>query len=120
MEKLWEDVGHQKYIPVLYCDNDAAVQFAKDSKFHNKMKYIDLRYLFIRNDMIAKGRLQIQHLAGKDMVADILTKQLAAPAFVRHRNTLGLVNCTANTRKRRYEVLNNDNCDESDTYGACE
>ncbi|KAI0991078.1 hypothetical protein K3495_g17109 [Podosphaera aphanis] len=33
MEKLWEDVGHQKYIPVLYCDNDAAVQFAKDSQF---------------------------------------------------------------------------------------
>ncbi|KAI0994520.1 hypothetical protein K3495_g13662 [Podosphaera aphanis] len=111
MEKLWEDVGHQKHIPVLYCDNDAAVQFAKDSKFHNKMKHIDLRYLFVRNDMIAKGILQIQHPAGNDMVADILTKQLAAPAFVRHRNRLGLVNCTLNTRKRRYEVFNNDNCD---------
>ncbi|KAI1005012.1 hypothetical protein K3495_g3203 [Podosphaera aphanis] len=57
MEKIWKDISHQDYTPILYCDNDAAVQFAKDSEFHNKAKHIDLRYHIIRNDMMSKRRL---------------------------------------------------------------
>ncbi|KAI0991581.1 hypothetical protein K3495_g16606, partial [Podosphaera aphanis] len=115
MEKIWKDIGHQDYTPILYCDNDAAVQFAKDSKFHSKAKHIDLRYLFIRNDMMSKGRLQMQHLAGRDMIADILTKQLAEPDFLRHRNSIGLINQTTNPGKRRYEIFKNDSDVRIDT-----
>ncbi|KAI0990798.1 hypothetical protein K3495_g17389, partial [Podosphaera aphanis] len=108
LEKIWKDIGHEQYVPILYCDNDPAVQFSKDSKFHSKAKHIELKYLFVRNDMIARSRLQIQHLPGRNMVADILTKQLAEPDFFRHRDSMGLVNLTKQTKKQCYDEMNSD------------
>ncbi|KAI0993413.1 hypothetical protein K3495_g14771, partial [Podosphaera aphanis] len=77
MEKLWLDLHQKRYVPTLWCDNEAAKEFCKDSgKFHNKAKHIETRYFFVRNDMVAKDRLKIEKIAGSENPADILTKQL--------------------------------------------
>ncbi|KAI0997083.1 hypothetical protein K3495_g11105 [Podosphaera aphanis] len=105
LEKIWKDIVHQRYIPILYCDNDPAVQFMKDSKFHSEAKHIELRYLFICNDMVAQSRLRVQHLPGKDMIADILTKQLPEPDHIRHRDSMGLVNRTEPWNNQSYHQM---------------
>ena len=62
----------------------------KDSKFHNKSKHIEIRYMFVRTNMVEQGRLKVEHVVGKDQMADILTKQLLGEAFRRHARAIGL------------------------------
>ncbi|KAI1000643.1 hypothetical protein K3495_g7554 [Podosphaera aphanis] len=40
LEKIWKDIGHKQYVPILYCENDPAFRFSKDSNFHGKAKQI--------------------------------------------------------------------------------
>ncbi|KAI1007218.1 hypothetical protein K3495_g1001 [Podosphaera aphanis] len=91
MEKLWKDLHQENFIPTLWCDNQAATEFCKDSgRFHNKAKHIEIRYFYARNDMIAKNRLKIDRIAGTDNPTDILTKQLPHESLVRHMDKMGV------------------------------
>ena len=74
MEKLWLDLNQERFVPTLWCDNQAAKEFCKDSgKFHNKAKHIETRYFYVRNDMCITGRMNIDKIAGTENPADILT-----------------------------------------------
>jgi len=46
--------------------------------------------MFIRDDMVAKGRLLIEHVAGVRQIADILTKQLPKEAYNKHMEEFGM------------------------------
>ena len=37
--------------------------------------------MFVRNDMVLKNRLTLEHTPGVDQIADILTKQLPRDKF---------------------------------------
>jgi hypothetical protein len=91
MEKLHIDLGIRSFVPTLRCDNEAAIALCQDTKFHNKAKHIDIRYNYVRNDMIESGRLLINHIAGVEQLADILTKQLPVDAFQKHKRGLGIL-----------------------------
>jgi hypothetical protein len=78
------------FMLTLHCDNLGAVNLMQDSKFHSKAKHIDIRHMFIRNDMAQKNRLKVMHIAGKDQIADVLAKQLPIDAFRRHCKAIGL------------------------------
>jgi len=43
-------------------------------KFYAKAKHIEIRYFYIRNDIVQRNRLQIQLIPSKEQVTDILTK----------------------------------------------
>jgi hypothetical protein len=79
IEKVINDLGKQglePYIPTLYCDNLGATQLIKDTKFYTRAKHIEIRYFYIRNNIVQRNRLRIEQIPLKDQVADILTKQL--------------------------------------------
>jgi hypothetical protein len=93
IEKVTNDLserGQELYIPTLYCDSVAATQLMKDTKFHARAKHIEIRYFYIRNDMVQRNRLQIQLIPSKEQVADILTKQLPYEGHWRHAQAMGL------------------------------
>ena len=94
LEKLTSNLGERDpdkpYLPTLHCDNQGAINLMRDAKFHSKAKHIDIRMLFIRNDMVANKRLQISHTAGSENPADLLTKQLPLDAWQKHSNALGM------------------------------
>jgi hypothetical protein len=93
IEKVTNNLGErgpEPYIPTLYYDNLKATQLIKDTKFHAKAKHIEIRYFYIRNDMVRRNRLRIEHIPSKDQVADILTKQLPAKKHWRHAQSMGL------------------------------
>jgi hypothetical protein len=57
LEKVIDDLGKRErgsnpYIPTLYYDNLGGIDLIKDTKFYNKAKHIEIRYFFIRNDMV--------------------------------------------------------------------
>ena len=90
LERLWEEVTRTKQIPTLYCDNASGVDVVHHPKHHSKSKHIEIRYFFIRNDMVARRRLKVVHIPGDDQIADILTKQLPWEKFSKLRDLLGV------------------------------
>ncbi|KAL0307493.1 UNVERIFIED_CONTAM: Copia protein [Sesamum angustifolium] len=74
---------------VIYCDNTAAIAYAKDPKYHGRTKHIDTRYHFIR-DSIAQEEVVLRHIPTDDMIADLFTKPLPRDAFHRHVRSVGL------------------------------
>ena len=90
LEKLWKDIKPSQETPTLWCDNEAALAITGTTKHHNRAKHIDIRYFFIRNDMVKRGRLKVQHLPGSEQIADALTKQLSIDQFKKFRHGMGL------------------------------
>lgn len=90
LEKLWKEIKPSYEVPTLWCDNAAALAITGTTKHHNRAKHIDVRYSFIRNDMVKRGRLKVQHLPGTEQIADALTKQLPVEKFQQFRHEMGL------------------------------
>jgi hypothetical protein len=90
LEKVSLDLHEEPQKPTLYCDNLGGTDLMRDTKYHTKAKHIEIRYFFIRNDMVQKDRLAVEHIPGTEQPADILTKQLPFDPFRKHCITLGL------------------------------
>lgn len=96
LEKLLVDFGErhndgcEAFIPILYCDNHGAIDLMHDPKFHARAKHIDLRNMYIRNDMVSQKRMRVKHIPGANQPADMLTKQLPISTFTRHIATFGM------------------------------
>ena len=73
----------------MLCDNTAAIQFAKDPKFHRKTKHIKRRYHFVR-DAIKTKEIAIKYIPTNKMIADPLTKPIPRDAFKAHVLNLGV------------------------------
>jgi hypothetical protein len=76
--------------PTLYIDHSSAIDLIYDHKFHLRAKHIDIRFNYIRNDMVHKDKLKVVHIAGEDQPADLLTKQLPIDRFRKHLYTIGV------------------------------
>lgn len=74
---------------MLKCDNTGAVKLSKNPEFHKRTKHIDTRYFWIREKQ-TEGDLKIEHIAGENQVADIMTKSMPKPRFQKLRLLLGL------------------------------
>src|SRR5277367_6668953 len=71
LEKFTVDIEENAtYTSTLYCDNQDGLQWMKDSKFHNKSKHIEIRYMYVRTDMVEKGRMKVEHLPGANQMGD--------------------------------------------------
>lgn len=66
----------------LYCDNQSALNLAKNRNYHARTKHIDVRKYFIQeclhhdgvNEDEMRQLIKLNYLSTKEMVADILTK----------------------------------------------
>ncbi|KAL1294051.1 hypothetical protein AAHE18_19G113100 [Arachis hypogaea] len=73
----------------LLCDNNGAIAQAKEPRSHKKSKHILRRYHLIR-EIVERGDVEIQKVAGKDNAADPFTKALGSKEFDKHMWELGL------------------------------
>ena len=73
---------------MIFEDNQSCIALADNPIHHARSKYIDIRYHFIRD--YTNKEIEIIYCPTKEMVADVLTKLLARPAFEKHIKTLGL------------------------------
>jgi len=73
----------------LMCNNTAAIQFAKDPKFHRKTKHIKSRYHFVR-DAIKRKEVAIKYISTSKMIVDPLTQAIPTYVFKAHVMRLGL------------------------------
>ncbi|GJS64539.1 retrovirus-related pol polyprotein from transposon TNT 1-94 [Tanacetum coccineum] len=57
----------------LFCDNQSAINLAKNLMFHGGMKHIKIRYHYIR-ELVSEGTLSLKKILGEKNPADMLTK----------------------------------------------
>jgi len=87
---LMSGLGYQpdRATPLL-CDNTAATLLCADQAFHSRVKHLDIRYHWIRG-CVESGDIIVTQIPSSDNIADILTKALPGPQFVKMRSCLGL------------------------------
>ena len=64
LKRLLQCLGittHSEEVVTLYSDNTAALVYAKDPKYHEKSKHIEIKYHFIR-DMVVQGDVVKKHI----------------------------------------------------------
>lgn len=73
----------------LHIDYQSAISVSKNPEHHGRMKHLDLRFYWLR-DEVAKKKIRIEHLRTDDMVADIGTKALGRMKVAHMVSLLGL------------------------------
>ena len=75
----------------IYCDNKADVFFTKNNKSFNGSKYLELKYLIIR-DLVKKRDITVEHIDIESILADLLTKTLKPMCFIKLVENMRILN----------------------------
>ncbi|KAJ1041465.1 hypothetical protein NDA11_007758 [Ustilago hordei] len=70
---LFKAIGIDISTPTIFSDNTGTIQVSKDPAQHWKLKHIDTKYHFIRDNM-QDGKVKIKYIGTKDNLANIFTK----------------------------------------------
>lgn len=89
LRQLLGELGFEQTLTEVFQDNQACVQMAKGNVNHQRSKHIDMRYHFIQ-EAVTAGEMKLTWIPTSEMVADILTKVLPAPIFLRLRALLNV------------------------------
>ncbi|SOV08274.1 uncharacterized protein UDID_17337 [Ustilago sp. UG-2017a] len=86
---LFKTVGVDVGTPTIFSDNTGTIQVSKDPAQHWKLKHIDTKYHFIR-DNVQDGKVKIKYISTADNLADLFTKPVGKATLQRARRGLGL------------------------------
>jgi hypothetical protein len=73
----------------ILCDSQGAMALAKNPEHHQRSKHIDLRYHFVREQVVG-GAITLVYTPTSDMAADQLTKPLSKEMHNRCIRSMGL------------------------------
>ena len=68
-------------------DNQGSLFLARNTALSKRSKHIDVRHHYIRQ-CVEGGLVRLEYIPTADLVADVLTKPLPVPSFVKHRAVL--------------------------------
>jgi hypothetical protein len=90
LRRLMKDFGGQvDTATTIYEDNQGAIELAKNAKYHNRTKHIDICHHFVREKVVS-NEIKVSFCPTEDMVADIMTKGLSRVTFEKLRDLLGV------------------------------
>ncbi|KAL3645031.1 hypothetical protein CASFOL_010211 [Castilleja foliolosa] len=73
----------------LFCDNSSAISISKDPVLHGRTKHIRLRFHFLR-ELVHEGEINLEYCKSEEQNADIFTKPLGGPVFLKNVEALGI------------------------------
>jgi hypothetical protein len=74
---------------VVYSDSQGAIALGKNPEHHKRTKHIDIQHHYVR-EQVAAGTITMPYISTDDMVADVLTKPLAADRHARLARAMGV------------------------------
>lgn len=92
-EVLWlrgilSELGlHTRTGSTVYGDNQSTIAVSKNGYKGERTKHVDVKYHFV-TESVESGKVKLQWVASSDQQADILTKALPAPQFLKLRAQL--------------------------------
>ena len=90
MRNILQEFGYPVKQPsTLFIDNQSALTVSKNLEHHGRMKHLDLRYFWLR-DEVESGTIAPVYIPTSDQVADIFTKALPRIQVEKFRSLLGL------------------------------
>jgi hypothetical protein len=90
LHHLFTELGFQFKSPsTLHIDNQSAISVAKNPDHHGRVKHLDLKFYWLR-DEVEKGIIHVKHVPTDVDPADILTKALSCPKTLDMLSLLGL------------------------------
>src|SRR5579859_2091717 len=90
LRNLLSEFGYKFNAPsTLYIDNRSALSVAKNPEHHGRMKHLDLRFYWLR-DEVERGNINLVHLRTDAMPADIMTKALGRVKVAEMTRMIGL------------------------------
>jgi hypothetical protein len=90
IRNLLRELGFGQYGPSVLCiDNQSAVQVSKNPEHHGRMKHLDHKYFWIRDEVVRKV-IHVEYVPTGEQLADILTKPLSKPLVDKFVGMLGL------------------------------
>ena len=88
LRRLPADIGlEQKGPSTIYEDNQGAMELAKNPRFHNHTKHIDVSFHYMREQVNLKT-VSVKYCPTDLMLVDIMTKGLSRNAFETFRDNL--------------------------------
>ncbi|XP_068338942.1 uncharacterized protein [Pyrus communis] len=69
--------------PKLHCDNLSALALCSNPVFHSRIKHLDTDFHIVQ-EKVQKGDITVQYVPTEEQVADVFTKGLHSPIFVKH------------------------------------
>jgi hypothetical protein len=70
-------------------DNIPCIKIAEEPKEHQRLKHLDIKYLFVR-DLIQQGIIKLKYIGSKEQPADMMTKPLGRLLLEKHCKFIGL------------------------------
>jgi len=86
LRRVLADLDVPQSGPTPLLEDNRACRLLSENPIHSRSRHIDLRVMALR-ERVADGVIKVFDCPTHDMVADPLTKNLSAPAFLRHRAT---------------------------------
>ena len=108
LRQLLDELGYAQSEPtVMHQDNTGCIELTKSNKNHSRAKHIDIRHHFIKENI--GNTINMSWCSTQLMVADILTKPLPIPTFVKLRTLLNLESLKIFSMITAREAVENDN-----------
>ena len=86
---LGELTGVEAHPPALMVDNQSAIVLAKNPVLHDRSKYIDVKFHFLR-DCVDGGQIVIEFIETGRQLADVLTKPLERLRLTELKEMIGM------------------------------
>jgi len=74
---------------ILRIDNQSAISVSKNPEYHGRMKHLDLKYFWLR-DQVTFGVITPMFVSTENMSADLLTKAMARVKMEQFRRMMGI------------------------------
>ncbi len=104
---LVKELGVNMQLPMkLRMDNQAAITCIMNEASSSKTKHVDIKHKYIK-DLYQRKIIMPSYIPTTEMRADILTKIMPGPTFVRLRTIIGINPPTCHNGKIRGGVLDN-------------
>ena len=87
MMNLLKEMGVDYSKPIIYVDNQAAINIARDRASSKRSKHIDVKYHHVR-ELFESELVDIQYVNTNEMLADCFTKILTGSKFVESRQKI--------------------------------
>lgn len=80
----------------VYSDSQGAIALGKNPEHHKRTKHIDIKHHYVR-EQVAAGTVTSPYISTDDMLADVLTKPLAAQRHIKLAEAMGVRAITPQT-----------------------